>query len=96
MTLTSVTGIFSAAAIFSRILSIYGANFGLCAIIVESTFDIAYPFSSSTLATRRVSIRLSAPSYSGSLSGKSFPMSPSDAAPSRASIIACASTSASE
>ena len=39
---------------------------------------------------------LEIPLYLGSVSGKCFPMSPSAAAPSKESIIACNNTSASE
>ena len=47
-------------------------------------------------ATRTNSARLSASFHSGSCGGKWDPMSPSAAAPRRASVMACRSTSASE
>src|SRR5437764_9849842 len=63
---------------------------------VESTFTIRYPAAPTRSRAWLRRRRLSAPFQRGSESGKCMPMSPSAAAPSKASVTACASTSASE
>src|SRR5947207_1326302 len=63
---------------------------------VQSKFTIRNPASRARWCAWRRKRMLSAPFQRGSESGKCMPMSPSAAAPSNASVIACASTSASE
>ena len=95
-TLIWLTSICNAAAIFFSISSMYGRIFGFWAMIVASMFSTIYPFSSISFATCSNNLILEIPLYCGSVSGKCFPMSPSAAAPSSASMIACSKTSASE
>ena len=96
LTLTWESSRCSVRAIFSRIFAMCGASFGFWAITVASIFSMAYPFWFKSSPTWARSCRLSAPSYTGSVSGKCCPISPRAAAPSSASMIACKSTSASE
>ena len=73
---------------FSVIAFTNGDNFGFCAIITALTFTILYPFSSSISFTLSNNITLETPLYFSSVSGKCFPISPSDAEDKSASETA--------
>jgi hypothetical protein len=64
----------------------------------DGRVDVADGVAGGDHAARRLAqqVRESAPANIGSVSGKCLPMSPSAAAPSSASMMACSSTSASE
>ena len=61
---------------------------GFCAMTVLSRFESSYPEAAIGFITRRSSSMLWAPRNDSSVLGKCEPMSPSAAAPSRASITA--------
>ena len=65
-----------------------GASFGACAITVESTLPTCQPAALIRRAASASRASESAPRYCASVSGKWWPMSPSAAAPKRASVIA--------
>ena len=88
LTLTRSASILIARARFLLMRSMKGESFGACAMTVASTFDTQYPCTSSRQQTRLSKIRLSAPFYFSSVSGKCLPISPSAAAPRMASAIA--------
>ena len=79
----------------ARIASMWGLSLGRSAITTESTFTTLQPRSRTRPITCSSSTRLSAPFHLGSVGGKYLPISPSERAPSKASMIACTSTSAS-
>jgi len=83
------------AAMAARIASMWGLSFGRSATTTESTLTTLQPRSRTKATTCSSSTRLSAPFHCGSSGGKYLPISPRLKAPSRASMIACASTSAS-
>ena len=95
-TFTSIALIPMQRASERRMSSLYGAIFGASQISVQSTCRTVQPWSSRNVQTSLRSRMLSAPFQASSSSGKCCPMSPSPAAPSSASMIACVSTSASE
>src|SRR5512140_176667 len=89
-TLTEARSRFTAAASASRIASRYGAIRGTSAITVTSTLLARHP-RSRRCETARASISSeSRILFPGSLSGNIDPISPSPAAPSRASVTASA------
>ena len=96
LTLTCSMVVFSTEAILVRIVGICGAILGCWAIMVASRLPSRYPRDSASLMTCDSSLRLSAPLYAASVSGKCLPISPSPRAPRMASAMACSSTSASE
>jgi hypothetical protein len=83
------------AAMAARMASMWGLSRGRSAITTASTFTTRHPRSATRATTLPSSSRLSAPFQRVSSGGKWRPMSPSDRAPSRASIKACTKTSAS-
>ena len=80
----------------NTIAGMCGANLGAWATMVESMLTIAQPAARTRRAASTRSTAESAPLNCGSVSGKWRPMSPSAAAPSSASVMACSSASASE
>jgi type II secretory pathway pseudopilin PulG len=86
----------SALAMRARIAAMCGAIFGACATMVLSTLTMAQPAARTRRAASASKVCESAPLNAASVSGKWRPMSPSPAAPSSASVIACSSASASE
>ena len=72
------------------------ARRGACATTVLSTLPMRQPAARTRRAASASNAAESAPLKRASVSGKCRPMSPSPAAPSSASVMACSSTSASE
>ncbi len=85
-----------APAMRSRMAGMWAARRGACATTVLSMLPICQPCARTRRAASCNSTTESAPRNCASVSGKCVPMSPSAAAPSSASVMACSSTSASE
>src|SRR5690606_25845209 len=91
----TVTGAPTASLRLRSSSALTGASLGRSSTTVQSTLAGAHPAARTSATARRSSSRLSAPARAGSVSGKCWPMSPSPAAPRRASVTAWATTSAS-